>query len=73
MSKTAEGAMNEIQTLIGNMNSLAVAAANSAVVDAATLQADQTQIQSSIESINRIASTTQFGNKFLLNGSAGIS
>ena len=73
LSKTAEGALNEIQTLIGNMRSLSVAAANSAVVDAATLQADQTQIRSTIDSINRIASTTQFGNKFLLNGSAGIS
>lgn len=73
LSKTAEGAMNEVQTLLGDMRSLAVHAANSAVVDAATVQADQTQIRSSIDSINRIASTTQFGDKYLLNGSAGIS
>lgn len=73
LSKTAEGALNEVQTLLRDMRSLAVHAANSAVVDAATLEADQTQIRSSIDSINRIAAQTQFGDKRLLNGSAGIS
>lgn len=72
MSKTAEGAMDEIQRLLRDMRALAVNSANTAVVDANTLQANQAQIRSSIESINRIAEQTQFGTKRLLDGTAGV-
>ncbi|MBI1756999.1 MAG: hypothetical protein HYR64_07830 [Fimbriimonas ginsengisoli] len=72
MSKTAEAAMNEIQTLLKNISALAVHAANSAVVDSASLEADQTQIRSTLQSIDRIASQTEFGSKKLLDGSAGV-
>lgn len=72
MTKTAEGALQEVQKLLSDMRSLAVASANTAVVDANTLQANQTQIQSSIASINRIAQETQFGTKKLLDGTAGV-
>lgn len=71
MSKTAEAAMDEVQTLLRNIRGLAVASANTAVADAATLQANQTQIRSTISSINRIAEQTQFGTKKLLDGTAG--
>jgi flagellin len=71
MSKTAEGALDEIQTLLRNMRGLAVGSANSGVVDAAVLQANQTQIRSTIQSIDRIAQQTQFGTKKLLDGTAG--
>lgn len=71
MSKTAEGALEEIQTLIRDMRGLAVHSANTAVVDTATLQANQTQIRSSLQSIDRIANQTQFGTKKLLDGTAG--
>jgi len=53
------------------MRGLAVASANSGVIDASALQANQTEIQNSIESINRIAQQTQFGTKKLLDGTAG--
>ncbi|MBI5708007.1 MAG: hypothetical protein HZC36_13580 [Armatimonadetes bacterium] len=72
MSKTAEGALDEVQLLLRNIRALAVHSANAAVVDSATLQANQTQIRSTIDSINRIAEHTQFGQKKLLDGSAGI-
>lgn len=72
MTKTAEGALQEVQRLLGDMRSLAVASANTAVADANTLQANQTQIRSSIDSINRIAQETQFGTKKLLDGTAGV-
>lgn len=72
MSKTAEGALEEVQLLLRNIRALAVHSANTAVVDSATLQANQTQIRSTIASINRIAEQTQFGQKKLLDGSAGI-
>ncbi|MCO5297187.1 MAG: hypothetical protein M9921_10050 [Fimbriimonadaceae bacterium] len=71
MSKTAEGALEEIQRLIRDMRGLAVYSANTAVVDTATLQANQTQIRSSLQSIDRIANQTQFGTKKLLDGTAG--
>lgn len=72
MSKTAEAAMEEVQTLLRNIRGLAVHSANSAVIDSAQLQANQTQIRSVIASINRIAQQTQWGNKKLLDGTAGV-
>ena len=70
MTKTAESALNQVQNLLISMRQLAVQASNLGVNDATDVQADQTQIASAIQSINNIAATTQFGNKFLLNGSA---
>lgn len=72
MSRTAEASLDEVQRLLRNIRGLAVHSANTAVVDAATLQANQTQIRSTLDSINRIAEHTQFGTKRLLDGSAGI-
>ena len=70
MTKTAESALNQVQNLLISMRQLAVQASNLGVNDATDVQADQTQIASAIQSIDNIAATTQFGNKFLLNGSA---
>ena len=71
MSKTAEGAMSEAQRLLTNLKAIAVHASNTAVVDAPQLQADQAEIRSTIDSINRIASSTQWGQRRLLDGTAG--
>ena len=68
--KTGEGALNEVQGLLQSIRTLAVHASNLGVNDSTDLQADQTQINSALASINRIASTTAFGNKHLLDGSA---
>ena len=72
MLKTAEGALSEVNRLLRTMRDLAVHAANTGVNDSASLAADQAQIRSAIESINKISSETQFGGKTLLDGSAGI-
>jgi len=72
MANTAEGALQEVSTLLNNIRSLAVYSANTAVVDGNVLQANQSEIQSTIQSINRIADQTQFGTKKLLNGTAGV-
>ncbi len=72
MAKTAEGSLDEVQRLLRDIRALAVHSANTAVVDAATLQANQTQIRSTLQSIDRIARDTQFGDKKLLDGTAGI-
>lgn len=72
MVKTAEGALNEVHRLLRSMRDLAVHAANTGANDSAALDADQKQIANAIASINKIAAETQFGNKKLLDGSAGI-
>src|SRR5438874_10148595 len=71
--KTAEGGLNEVNSLLRSIRQLAVHASNTGVNDATAVQADQTQIQSAIDSINRISSQTQFGSRNLLDGTAGIS
>lgn len=73
MTKTAEGALDEVQRLLRNIRGLAVHSANTAVVDSAQLQANQAQVRSTIQSINRIAEQTQWGSKKLLDGTAGVS
>lgn len=71
MTKTAEAALDEVQTLIRNMRGLAVHSANTATIDSVQLQANQAQIRNTIQSINRIAEQTQWGTKKLLDGTAG--
>ena len=70
-AKTADGAMDEIGRLLRDARALAVANGNS-TVDADQKQANQTQLNNILQSIDRIASTTQFGRKKLLDGSAGV-
>ncbi len=71
--KTAEGALNEVHSLLINIRSLVVHAANVGANDPTALKADQDAIASAISSINRIAGTTQFNNKNLLDGTASSS
>lgn len=71
MSRTAEASLDEVQRLLRDIRGLAVHSANTAVVDASTLQANQNQIRTTLQSINRIAEQTQFGNKKLLDGTSG--
>lgn len=70
--KTADGALGQISQLLQSARGLAVDAANSGVNSADQSQADNTQLQQIAASITRIAQTTQFGTKYLLNGAAGI-
>ncbi|MEN6355588.1 MAG: flagellin [Armatimonadota bacterium] len=72
MVKTAEGALVEVNSLLSSMRDLAVHAANAGANDTAAVSADQAQIDNAIASINKIAEETQFGNKKLLDGSAGV-
>jgi flagellin len=72
-TKTADGAMAQISSLLQTARGLAVDAANTGVDSADQAQADDTQLQQIVASITQIASQTQFGTKFLLNGSAGTT
>jgi flagellin len=71
--KTAEGALDEMHNLLRSMRQLAVASGNTGTNDLTALQANQNQIASAIDSINRISAQTQFGTKKLLDGTAGTS
>ncbi len=65
---TAEGALNEISSLLLDIRGLINHAANDGANSDQELQADQLQIDSLLESIDRIANTTQFGGDKLING-----
>jgi flagellin len=71
--KTAEGALDEMHNLLRSMRQLAVASGNTGTNDLTALQANQNQIASAIDSINRISAQTQFGTKKLLDGTAGTT
>ena len=71
--KTADGALGQIGNLLQSAYGLAVDASNSGVDSSAQQQADNTQLQQIVSSISNIASTTQFGSKYLLNGTSGVS
>lgn len=71
--QTAEGALTEINTLLVKIRSLAIDSANEGVNDQDALAANQAEIDNALDTINRIATTTQFGVKKLLNGEAGIN
>lgn len=72
MVQTAEGALNEINSLLVKVRSLAIDSANTGVNDADALAANQAEIANALDTINRIANNTQFGTKKLLDGSGGI-
>jgi len=71
--KTASSGMDEINSLLDTIRQKALDAANTGATDPTAAQADQTAIQSAIQSINNIASSTQYGSKKLLDGSAGVT
>ncbi|MCA9091805.1 MAG: hypothetical protein KDA90_24615, partial [Planctomycetaceae bacterium] len=71
--QTAEGALNEINSLLVKVRSLAIDSANAGVNDDDSFEANQSEIANALETIDRIANNTQFGTKKLLDGSSGIS
>ena len=69
-AKTADGALDEVSRLLREARALAVANGSSST-SAAQKAANQAQLNNIAASIDRIASTTQFGTRKLLDGSAG--
>ncbi len=66
---TTEAALEEVASLLVDMKSLAVEAANTGAFSEDEIRANQLQIDSAIESITRISNTTSFAGLKLLNGS----
>ncbi len=65
---TAEGALNEISALLIDIKSLLVTSANTGALSTEEVDANQLQVDSAINSINRIANATEFQGFKLLNG-----
>jgi len=66
---TTESALAEISNLLNSIKGLTVEAANSGAISDEEIAANQTQIDSAIESITRISNTATFGGLRLLDGS----
>ncbi len=69
MLQTAEGALNEASSILINLRQLTIHAANEGTNDEKMLLADQSEIDNLLNSLQRISESTQFGTRFLLNGS----
>ena len=67
--QTAEGGLNEVNSLLLKIRGLAVDSANAGVNDANSLAANQAEISNALSTINSVSTTTQFGSKKLLDGS----
>lgn len=66
---TADSALGQVSTLLNDVRGLIVEAANRGAMSADEIAANQLQIDSSLEAINRIAQTTTFQGRKLLDGS----
>jgi len=67
--QTAEGALNEVHTIVNRMRDLAVQAANTGANDTAARTAAQAEITALTAEVTRISTSTSFGGTALLNGS----
>jgi len=71
--QTAEGALNEVHTILNRMRDLTVQAANSGSNDAAARSAAQAEITALTDEVNRISDKTAFGGTSLLDGTYGVA
>jgi flagellin len=67
--QTAQGAMNQITSILQKMSTLALQAANGGATDSTAQAADDAEFQALSSQIDQIANTTSFGNQTLLDGS----
>lgn len=73
MVQTAEAALNEVNNLLISIRQRAIHAANEGANDEKMLQADQAEVDNALDTIDRVARTSQFGTRTLLDGSNGAN
>ena len=66
---TADSALGQVSSLLNDIRGLVTESANSGALSQAQLDANQLQVDSSLEALNRIAQTTTFQGRRLLDGS----
>lgn len=69
--QTAEGALNEVTSMLQRMRDLAVQAANGGSMDTDAMDAAQKEFDQLNKELTRISDTTSFGKSKLLDGSFG--
>lgn len=69
MIATADSALGQVSSLLNDIRGLVSEAANSGALSSEQIAANQLQIDSSLEAIDRIAQVTQFQGQRLLDGS----
>ena len=70
---TAEGALNEMNSLLLDIQAMVDEAANVGGMTADEVEANQLMIDEALTTIDRVASTTQFNGKKLLDGTLGFN
>src|SRR3989339_1475013 len=68
MIATADSALGQVSSLLNDIRGLVEEAANKGALSADQIKANQLQIDSSLDAIDRIAQTTQFQGSRLLDG-----
>jgi flagellin len=68
MIATADSALGQVSNLLNDIRGLVVEASNRGVISSEQVAANQLQVDSSLEAIDRIAQTTTFQGRPLLNG-----
>lgn len=66
---TADGALGQISNLLNDIRGLVIEAANSGVLSDEQIAANQLQVDSSLEAIDRISQVTTFQGRKILDGS----
>ena len=69
MIATADSALGQVSSLLNDIRGLVSEAANTGAMSSEQIAANQLQIDSSLEAIDRIAQTTKFQGQTLLDGS----
>ena len=73
MISTADSALGQVSSLLDTIKGLVNQAASSGTMSAAQISANQLQIDSALDAINRISQTTTFQGKSLLNGNLAFT
>ncbi len=73
MVQTSEASLNEVNNILISMRQLALHAANEGANDDKMLAADQAEVENALRTLDGISEQAQFGSRFLLDGSNGIS
>ena len=71
--QTAEGALNEVHTMLNRMRDLAVQSANTGTSDIPARNAAQAEVTALSSEIDRISTSTKFGAQALLDGTFGVT
>lgn len=69
----AEGGLSSVSSMLTKMRGLAIHSLNSSVTSGAQVNADQSELNSLLTSINHVVNTTSFGGNQLLNGAKEIT